>query len=110
VVNNAVLKFTMQRPGVSDEVAEAKLNSADTSDNEGIGNDVIKLVRGDNSATFETAQGMAARLVTILGSSIVTYVPDDPTSNGVDESAITVNLGGLLPRLRSRASDRLIST
>ena len=96
--NDAELTFTLKRTGLDDEVVTVKIKKADTTDNTALGDDTIKLVGANNAATFESAQGLAARLVQILGSSLVQYVADDPNTADVDESAITVALGTLLPK------------
>ena len=91
LTSNAGLAFTIQRTGQPDEVVEVKLTSDATTDNVGRGDDIIKLLRADNSATFDTAQGLAFRLNTILGlSNVVDY---DPLTD-----ALELNVGALLPK------------
>jgi Ca2+-binding RTX toxin-like protein len=86
------LKITLQRSGQPAQVVDISLAAATTADNISAGDDVVKLVRADNSATFDTVQGMIARLVAILGAgSVVGY---DGTTD-----ALTINLGALLPKL-----------
>ena len=97
ISQDAKLLFSFD-PASGKESVLVTLTAASTADNtpvpmvhSGIGDDTIKLVRGDNSATFATVQSMVFRLNTILGlGSAVAY--DSATD------ALTINLGALLPR------------
>ncbi|WP_283806368.1 LEPR-XLL domain-containing protein [Bradyrhizobium sp. cf659] len=91
IAGDVKMRFTLMRGAVS-EAVEVTVAADSTTGNTGIGDDTIKLLRADNSATFDTIQELAFRLNTILGAgSSVVY---DPTSE-----ALTINLGALLPRL-----------
>ena len=92
LASDAKLSFTIQRTGEADKSVEVTFTADSTSANIGIGNDTIKLLRADNSATFDTMQSLTFRLGTILGlGDAVAYDPD--------AEALTINLGALLPGL-----------
>jgi Ca2+-binding RTX toxin-like protein/outer membrane protein OmpA-like peptidoglycan-associated protein len=66
ISGTAVLHFTIKRAGVTpDAVVDVTLDGGETSGNTGIGNDTIKLVKADNSATFDSVQGLIFRLLTL---------------------------------------------
>ncbi len=66
ISDTAVLQFTIKRAGVTPDASfNVTLNASETSTNTGIGNDTIKLVRADNSATFDSVQGLIFRLLTL---------------------------------------------
>src|SRR5262249_46630541 len=54
---DAVLQFTIKRAGV-DATTQVTLDHTATTDNVAVGDDTIKLVRADNSATFDSVQGL----------------------------------------------------
>ncbi|MDX1431795.1 MAG: LEPR-XLL domain-containing protein, partial [Gammaproteobacteria bacterium] len=60
--------------------------AADTEDNDGLGNDITKLVDPNGSPTFSTAQEFAARVAEILG------VPDDLVAYDDVEDILTLKL------------------
>src|SRR5262249_47400928 len=62
---DAVLKFTIQRAGVTQPSTTVTLAATTTTDNVAVGDDTIKLVRADNSATFDSVQGLIFRLLTL---------------------------------------------
>src|SRR5262249_15951488 len=63
---DAVLQFTIKRTGVTpDATVQVTLDHTKTTDNVAVGDDTIKLVRADNSATFDSVQGLIFRLVTL---------------------------------------------
>jgi hypothetical protein len=72
LADDAKLLFTLQR-GMDEEpvlvtlTADATTNNVPVPDvHSGIGDDTIKLLRADNSATFDTAQSLAFRLGVML--------------------------------------------
>ena len=67
------LKFTLQRGPSNQQVTEMSLAAATTSANAKAGDDQAKLVRADNSATFDTVQSMIFQLTRILGGGVVAY-------------------------------------
>ena len=78
-------------------------NNAVADVHKGIGDDTIKLLRADNSATFDTMQSLIFRLSTILGlGDAVAY---DPATQ-----ALTINLGALLPDSPSTKTSQSTST
>src|SRR4029453_16308720 len=80
------LHFTIKRAGVTpDATVDVTLASGDnsdntdTSDNTGIGNDTIKLVKADNSATFDSVQGLIFRLLALADDLGIT-LPAPPVA------------------------------
>ncbi|CAM5793933.1 LEPR-XLL domain-containing protein [Rhizobacter fulvus] len=98
IAGDVQLRVTLKRGTVEEQVfvtvtaAATANNLAVANVHKGIGDDTVKLLRADNSATFDTAQSLVARLGTILGAG--TAVAYDPSTE-----ALTIKLGALLPQL-----------
>lgn len=108
LASNAGIKFTLIKNDSSTEVSNLQLAASATSDNLGIGDDSIKLLRADNSATFSTAQELAFRLETMLADLITPFAAFGPTAltNPLDlvdwdstTKALKINVGKIIPSL-----------
>jgi Ca2+-binding RTX toxin-like protein/outer membrane protein OmpA-like peptidoglycan-associated protein len=98
IAGDVVLRFTLQRGTDQEEVlvtvtADSTANNLPTTDPvtgvvySGIGDDTIKLVRADNSATFDSVQGLIFRLLTLadelgitLPEPVAPAAPAGPTA------------------------------
>jgi hypothetical protein len=117
---DAVLQFTIKRAGVTQPSTTVTLAATATTDNVAVGDDTIKLVRADNSATFDSVQGLIFRLLTLADElditlpepvapagamallspsslssvlKVIDYQPDKPGK------PLTVNIGKFVPAL-----------
>ena len=91
LASTAKLKVTVKR-GTQETSTTVTVGADDTAANKKIGDDRVRLLRADNSATFATVQDLVFRLATMLGvSDVVEY---DGTSD-----ALLLNIGSPPPRL-----------
>ena len=91
LTGSAGIRFSISRGSDTTDV-DVIIAADDTAENTGIGDDVIKLVRADNSATFDTVQGLTFRLNQLLETpDLVTYHPSD--------DRLEINIGSLIPSL-----------